>query len=107
MAVRGWSRHFKVYHRTSQQIRERSDRLPPPRFTEADGSEEERRGVVSVFEEPAPEFRTFERTVDEEAALSTWRGLWRPRRLRISFVRFRNIQARVTLWMKRDSNTSS
>lgn len=70
--VRGRSRSLKVCYRTSRQIRERSDRLLPSRLTEVDGSEEERRGVVSVFEGPAPEFRGLASAEEEAAALATW-----------------------------------
>jgi superfamily I DNA/RNA helicase len=64
--VRGRSRSVKVNYRTSHQIRTRSDLLLPPRLVEADGSEQDRRGVVSAFEGPRPEFRRFA-TADAEA----------------------------------------
>lgn len=70
--VRGRSRSLKVNYRTSRQIRERSDRLLPSRLTESDGSEEDRRGVVSVFEGPAPEFRAFPEEQAEITALGAW-----------------------------------
>ena len=54
--VRRRSGSLKVCYRTSRQIRDRSDRLLPLRLTEADGSEEERCGIFSVFEGLEPDF---------------------------------------------------
>ena len=65
--VRGRSHTLKVCYRTSQQIRRAADRLLPPVLRDVDGTEDERRGIVSVFDGPAPEVRTFG-TADEEAA---------------------------------------
>lgn len=70
--VRGRSRSLKVNYRTSRQIRERSDRLLPSRLTESDGSEEDRRGVVSVFEGPGPEFCGFPNSEAEISAAGAW-----------------------------------
>ena len=52
--VRGRSVTLKVNYRTSQQIREASDRLLPPTVRDADGQEEDRKGTISVFQGPQP-----------------------------------------------------
>jgi hypothetical protein len=70
--ITGRSRSLKVNYRTSQQIRARSDRLLPARLTESDGAEEDRRGVVSVFEGPIPDLRRFPDPAAESAALGRW-----------------------------------
>ena len=70
--VTGRSRSLKVNYRTSHQIRAKSDLLLPPRLLEADGGEDKRLGVTSVFHGPSPELRTFP-TEDEEAhAAGRW-----------------------------------
>lgn len=53
--VRGRSHTLKVCYRTSQQIRRAADRLLPSLLRDADGLEDERRGIVSVFDGPPPE----------------------------------------------------
>ncbi|NMN56849.1 hypothetical protein FHT36_000727 [Xanthobacter sp. SG618] len=53
--VRGRSHTLKVCYRTSQQIRRVADRLLPTVLRDADGLEDERRGIVSVFDGPPPE----------------------------------------------------
>lgn len=53
--VRGRSHTLKVCYRTSQQIRRAADRLLPSVLRDADGLEDERRGIVSVFDGPPPE----------------------------------------------------
>lgn len=65
--VRGRSQTLKVCYRTSQQIRRAADRLLPSVLRDTDGLEDERRGIVSVFDGPAPEVKPFA-TVAEEAA---------------------------------------
>jgi superfamily I DNA/RNA helicase len=65
--VRGRSHTLKVCYRTSQQIRCAADRLLPTLMRDADGVEDERKGVVSVFEGPALAIRIFA-TQAEEAA---------------------------------------
>ncbi len=57
--VRGRSFTLRVCYRTSQQIRRAADRLLPTVLQDIDGSEDERRGIVSVFDGPAPEVRSF------------------------------------------------
>ncbi|HQT65700.1 MAG TPA: UvrD-helicase domain-containing protein [Acidocella sp.] len=56
--VRGRSYTLKVCYRTSQQIRRAADRLLPTVLRDTDGLEDERRGIVSVFEGPAPEVKS-------------------------------------------------
>ena len=65
--VRGRSHTLKVCYRTSQQIRRAADRLLPAVLRDVDGTEDERRGIVSVFEGPEPDVRLLG-TVDEERA---------------------------------------
>ena len=65
--VRGRSHTLKVCYRTSQQIRQAADHLLPLVLRDVDGLEDERRGIVSVFDGPAPQAETFA-TAEEEAA---------------------------------------
>ncbi len=67
--VRGRSHTLKVCYRTSQQIRRAADKLLPPVLRDIDGSEDERRGVVSVFDGPPPVVRTFADDREEAAAV--------------------------------------
>jgi hypothetical protein len=76
--VRGRSHTLKVCYRTSQQIRRAADRLLPAVLRDQDGLEDERRGIVSVFEGPRPEVRSFD-TVEAEAdhvrkTVAAWLG---------------------------------
>jgi superfamily I DNA/RNA helicase len=61
-----------VCYRTSQQIRSVSDLLLPPSLLEADGSEDRRTGVVSLFEGPPPELREFVNPDAEARAAGEW-----------------------------------
>ncbi|WP_425044651.1 UvrD-helicase domain-containing protein [Primorskyibacter sp. S87] len=70
--LRGRSRSLKVNYRTSHQIRCQSDRLLPETLVEADGNEESRTGVTSVFDGPVPTFRAFETSDAELEALVEW-----------------------------------
>lgn len=70
--LRGRSRSLKVNYRTSHQIRVQSDRLLPETLIEADGNEENRTGVTSVFDGPIPTFRIFETCQEELQALIQW-----------------------------------
>ena len=56
--VRGRSHTLKVCYRTSQQIRRAADRLLPTVLRDTDGLEDERRGIISVFNGPAPEVKS-------------------------------------------------
>jgi superfamily I DNA/RNA helicase len=74
--VRGRSHTLKVCYRTSQQIRRAADRLLPTVLRDSDGLEDERRGIISVFDGPSPEVRSLP-TVAAEAdavrqAVETW-----------------------------------
>ena len=57
--VRGRSQTLKVCYRTSQQIRRAADRLLPILLRDNDGSQDERRGIISVFAGPPPEVKAF------------------------------------------------
>ncbi|WP_024279516.1 3'-5' exonuclease [Xanthobacter sp. 126] len=74
--VRGRSHTLKVCYRTSQQIRRAADRLLPTVLRDADGLEDERRGIVSVFDGPAPEVARLSSTEAEaervQGAVSSW-----------------------------------
>ena len=72
--VRGRSRSLKVNYRTSHQIRLGSQSLLPETLVEADGSEESRLGVTSVFEGPKPELCVFTNRDEEVSKLASWVG---------------------------------
>lgn len=67
--VRGRSHTLKVCYRTSQQIRRAADRLLPTVLRDTDGMEDERRGIVSVFDGPSPEVRSLPTIVAEAEAV--------------------------------------
>ena len=56
--MRGRSHTLKVCYRTSQQIRRAADKLLPTVLRDTDGLEDERRGIISVFDGPAPEVKS-------------------------------------------------
>ncbi len=74
--VRGRSHTLKVCYRTSHQIRRAADRLLPTVLRDVDGMEDERRGIVSVFEGPPPHVMIFPSPEEEAAAvkgqIETW-----------------------------------
>ena len=70
--VRGRSRSLKVNYRTSHQIRVQSDKLLPETLIEADGAEESRLGVTSVFEGPTPQIQSFANRDLEISELKKW-----------------------------------
>lgn len=74
--VRGRSHALKVCYRTSQQIRRAADKLLPTLVRDTDGLEDERRGVISVFNGPVPEVRSLSDVAAEAAAVrpavETW-----------------------------------
>jgi len=72
VSIRGRSRSLKVNYRTSHQIRVRSDTLLPEILVEADGSEDSRTGVTSVFDGPPPEMAAFGYRDEEVTALRDW-----------------------------------
>ena len=74
--VRGRSHTLKVCYRTSQQIRKAADHLLPPVLRDVDGLEDERRGIVSVFDGPAPCIATFSTAADEAAAVGAAVSAW-------------------------------
>jgi hypothetical protein len=67
--VRGRSHTLKVCYRTSQQIRRAADRLLPTVLRDRDGIEDERRGIISVFDGPPPEVKSFAGIAEEAAAV--------------------------------------
>jgi len=70
--VRGRSRSLKVNYRTSHQIRMGSETLLPETLVEADGEEESRLGVTSVFEGPWPKVQAFDDRAAEMQGVSSW-----------------------------------
>ncbi|MDB5702891.1 MAG: hypothetical protein JWN66_7, partial [Sphingomonas bacterium] len=74
--VRGRSHTLKVCYRTSQQIRRAADRLLPAVLRDVDGTEDERRGIVSVFDGPPPEVRTFASAEEEAASVRDTVSAW-------------------------------
>lgn len=67
--VRGRSHTLNVCYRTTQQIRRAADRLLPTVLRDTDGLEDERRGIISVFDGPAPEVRACAGTAAEAEAV--------------------------------------
>jgi len=74
--VRGRSHTLKVCYRTSQQIRRAADQLLPSVLRDVDGLEDERRGVVSVFDGPPPQIDTFATADDEASAVGCAVAKW-------------------------------
>lgn len=74
--VRGRSHTLKVCYRTSQQIRRAADKLLPAVLRDIDGAEDERRGIVSVFDGPSPEVRKFDNAEDEGASVRDTVAAW-------------------------------
>lgn len=70
--IQGRSRSLKVNYRTSHQIRAKSDLLLPPRLLEADGGEDNRLGVSSVFHGPPATIQVFADSDEESAAVGKW-----------------------------------
>lgn len=70
--LRGRSRSLKVNYRTSHQIRSSSDRLLPETLVEADGNEDSRSGITSIFDGPEPIYREFDSEDEEMAGLRAW-----------------------------------
>ncbi len=70
--IRGRSTNLKVNYRTSQEIRERADRLLDPEITDGDGNAEQRLGTLSVFNGPDPEIRFFAEEREESRAVGEW-----------------------------------
>ncbi len=68
--VRGRSHTLRVCYRTSQQIRAAADRLLPRVLRDVDGLQDERTGIVSVFDGPAPDVQTFDNVEGEVAAVN-------------------------------------
>lgn len=74
--VRGRSHTLKVCYRTSQQIRRAADHLLPPVLRDVDGVEDERRGIISVFDGPAPMVITVSTAEEEATTVATTVAGW-------------------------------
>ena len=103
--VRGRSHTLKVCYRTSHQIRRAADRLLPPILRDVDGMEDERRGVVSVFEGPVPQVAAFDTAAEEAAAVNETVAGWlgqgiEPHEIGI-FVRTPDLVARARVTIDR------
>ncbi|MBC8326112.1 MAG: DEAD/DEAH box helicase [Verrucomicrobia subdivision 3 bacterium] len=70
--VRGRSNTLRINYRTSHQIRKQADQLLPPEFQDVDGNTEDRRGTVSVFNGPEPQFDAFDTAEEEIIAVGHW-----------------------------------
>ncbi len=70
--VRGRSNSLRINYRTSHQIRTQADRLLPGVVSDVDGTQENRRGTVSLFDGPAPVIRLFNDEAAEGAAVGAW-----------------------------------
>ncbi|TFL16710.1 UvrD-helicase domain-containing protein [Jannaschia formosa] len=70
--VRGRSRALKVNYRTSHEIRIQTETLLPRRLVEADGLEEDRTGITSVFHGPLPALNGFPDPEAEKSACIAW-----------------------------------
>ncbi len=74
--VRGRSHTLRVCYRTSQQIRSTVDGLLPPKLRDVDGLEDERTGVVSVFNGPEPKVRRLSSIEEEKATVRSQIDQW-------------------------------
>ena len=74
--VRGRSHTLKVCYRTSQQICRAADKLLPTLLRDTDGLEDERRGIVSVFDGPPPEVKAFDTVAAEADAVRKTVEAW-------------------------------
>ena len=74
--VRGRSHTLKVCYRTSQQIRRAADKLLPTVLRDTDGLEDERRGIISVFDGPTPEVKSFATIAAEAEAVRQTVAAW-------------------------------
>ncbi|MFG1381487.1 UvrD-helicase domain-containing protein [Xanthobacter sp. V3C-4] len=74
--VRGRSHTLKVCYRTSQQIRSAADRLLPSVLRDTDGMEDERRGIVSVFDGPLPDVKRLSSIEAEADAVRAVVAAW-------------------------------
>lgn len=70
--IRGRSFTLKVNYRTSHQIRSVIDKLLPKTLRDADGNEDSRSGVVSVFNGTKPTLKSFDSHQSEIHAISVW-----------------------------------
>ena len=70
--LRGRARVLRVNYRTSHQIRAKADMLLPETLTDADGTEESRRGLVSAFDGPAPAIAAFSDQRAEIDGVADW-----------------------------------
>jgi superfamily I DNA/RNA helicase len=70
--VRGRSHTLRINYRTSHQIRRQADRLLPPELADVDGTSENRRGTISVFNGPEPEVRVLDSPEEEERVVAEW-----------------------------------
>jgi superfamily I DNA/RNA helicase len=70
--IRGRSRTLTVNYRTSHQIRQHADHLLGPEVADVDGVSETRKGTISVFNGPAPEFNEYADERVEAEEVSKW-----------------------------------
>ena len=70
--IRGRSFTLKINYRTTERIRRQADRLLPAVVKDIDGNEENRLGVVSLFDGVPPHIERFDAAAEEVAAVAAW-----------------------------------
>ena len=70
--IRGRSLTLKINYRTTEPIRRQADRLLPATVKDIDGVEEDRRGVVSLFDGVPPAIERFSTVEEEIEAVAAW-----------------------------------
>lgn len=70
--VRGRSSTLRINYRTSHQIRLQADRLLPDTVSDVDGTQEGRRGTVSMFDGPVPEVLLCASESNETERVAAW-----------------------------------
>jgi mRNA-degrading endonuclease RelE of RelBE toxin-antitoxin system len=70
--VRGRSYTLRINYRTSHQIRAQADKLLPGSISDVDGNEEERRGMISVFNGPPPAIEILADEDEEAETVGRW-----------------------------------
>lgn len=70
--IRGRSFTLKINYRTTEPIRRQADRLLPKTVKDIDGTEEDRGGVVSLFDGVPPKIGRFQTYEEEVEAVASW-----------------------------------
>jgi mRNA-degrading endonuclease RelE of RelBE toxin-antitoxin system len=70
--VRGRSTTLRINYRTSHQIRMQADRLLGPEVSDVDGNVEDRKGTISLFNDPLPIIKTVDTVAEETKLVGEW-----------------------------------